>query len=229
MSKNDTDIRRYRRLLRETKRLAEQASMTGSLDKGGRFAVRQYNAVRDHLQDNGVIPEDLFPSLDEDEATFDEIGVACALLDGFLGEDDEQEDPRETRRSRHRPRFSMGFSFGEELKELGETIREHLPEMIQIKVAKEVARELRKEFGEQFREAKEEERAEAMDRLHALAEQLRQNDLTEEQRVELADLLAQLTQEPPRPPEPPVPPHAPHPPHPPHPPMPPRPPDAPML
>lgn len=236
MSKDDMDIRRVRRLLRETKRLAEQASLTGSLEKGGKFAVRQYNAIRQHLQDTGVIPEDLFTELDEDEASFDELGVACALLEGYLEEDEQPEDPRHERRAqRHRPRFGMSFSFGDELKELGETIREHLPEMIQIKVAKEVARELRREFGDQIRNDRadaeanraeaeanraeaEANQAEATARLHTLIERLKHNDLTEEQRTEIAELLAQLTQGRPTPPEPPMPPHAPHPPHPPAPP-----------
>src|ERR1041385_1488284 len=55
MSKNDTDIRRFRRLLLETKRLAEQASMTGSLEKGGRFAVRQHR--RDGLARSQDAPD----------------------------------------------------------------------------------------------------------------------------------------------------------------------------
>jgi len=77
MAKNNAenmDIRKMRKLLRETTRLAERASMTGSLQGGGRIAIRQYNAIRNHLQDEGIIPEDLFQELDEDEATFDELG-----------------------------------------------------------------------------------------------------------------------------------------------------------
>src|SRR5689334_18584129 len=88
-SPNSMDMRRIRRLLRETTRLAERASMTGSLQGGGRIAIRQYNAIRNHLQEIGAIPEDLFQELDEDEATFDELGVVTGMLDGYLEEDGE--------------------------------------------------------------------------------------------------------------------------------------------
>src|SRR5260221_1017319 len=90
MSKNslgNMDLRRIRRLLRETTRLAEHASMTGSLQGGQRIAIRQYNAIRNHLQDMGAIPDDLFQELDEDEASFDELGVVAGMLDGYLEED----------------------------------------------------------------------------------------------------------------------------------------------
>src|SRR5260221_1909134 len=81
------DLRRIRRLLRETTRLAEHASMTGSLQGGQRIAIRQYNAIRNHLEETGAIPEDLFQELDEDEASFDELGVVAGMLDGYLEDD----------------------------------------------------------------------------------------------------------------------------------------------
>src|SRR6266852_4335413 len=91
MSKDKMDLRRIRRLLRETTRLAEHASMTGSLQGGQKVAIKQYNAIRNHLQDEGIIPEDLFQELDEDEATFDELGVVAGMLDGYLEDDDESD------------------------------------------------------------------------------------------------------------------------------------------
>src|SRR5438270_10509498 len=87
----DMDLRKIRRLLRETTRLAEWASMTGSLQGGGRIAIRQYNAIRNHLQDTNVIPEDLFQELDEDEATFDELGVVTGMLESYLEDEDQCE------------------------------------------------------------------------------------------------------------------------------------------
>src|SRR5438067_12929381 len=92
MGKNNSenmDLRKMRRLLRETTRLAERASMTGSLQGGGRIAIRQYNAIRNHLQDEGIIPEDLFQELDEDEATFDELGVVTGMLESYLEDEDD--------------------------------------------------------------------------------------------------------------------------------------------
>ena len=80
---NQPEIRRIRRLLRETVKLAEHASLTGSLDKGSRIAIRQYNHIREHLQEIGAIPEDLFQGLDEDDATFDELGIVCGMLEGY--------------------------------------------------------------------------------------------------------------------------------------------------
>ena len=69
------NIRKIRRLLHETKKIAETASLTGSLQGGARIAIRQYNSIRNHLQETGAIPEDLFQELDEDECSFDELGV----------------------------------------------------------------------------------------------------------------------------------------------------------
>src|SRR6266700_4164161 len=91
------DLRRIRRLLRETTRLAEHASMTGSLQGGQRIAIRQYNAIRNHLQDMGAIPDDLFQELDEDEASFDELGVVAGMLDGYLEEDLDEGEASEGR------------------------------------------------------------------------------------------------------------------------------------
>ena len=151
---DNMDLRKIRRLLRETTRLAERASMTGSLQGGGRIAIRQYNAIRNHLQDTGVIPEDLFQELDEDEATFDELGVVTGMLESYL-EDDEEGAPegegepgpedreaRRARRARRHGRFEWGAWLGPEgagfwnpqalrdLQQMGEELREHLPELL---------------------------------------------------------------------------------------------------
>ena len=149
------DVRKMRRLLRETTRLAERASMTGSLQGGGRIAIRQYNAIRNHLQDNGVIPEDLFQELDEDEATFDELGVVSGMLDSYLEDEDEgapdvdgergpeDREARRGRRGRRHGPFGWAAWCGPEaarmwgdpetlkdLRQMGEELREHLPELL---------------------------------------------------------------------------------------------------
>ena len=120
----DMDLRKIRRLLRETTRLAERASMTGSLAGGVRIAVRQYNSIRNHLQDQGVIPDDLFQELDEDDATFDELGVVAGMLDSYLEDDesthpdgerpgDEEKASRQARRDRRRNRWGWaGWDWG---------------------------------------------------------------------------------------------------------------------
>jgi hypothetical protein len=142
-----------RKLLHGTTRLAERASMTGSLQGGGRIAIRQYNAIRNHLQDEGVIPEDLFQELDEDEATFDELGVVAGMLESYLEDEDDGEESesergpddaeRRGRRGRRHARFEWGAWFGpggsrilndphalRDLQQLGEDLRMHLPELL---------------------------------------------------------------------------------------------------
>ena len=131
MSSNDLEIKRVRRLLRETARIAEHASLTGSLEKGSRLAIRQYNAIRAHLENTGVIPEELFPELDEDDCQFDELGVAAKLLDGYL--DDEAEPGKEesgNRRKRVEVKFGAGMGEFGDFKGLAEMIRASLPEIV---------------------------------------------------------------------------------------------------
>jgi len=147
------DMRKMRRLLRETTRLAERASMTGSLQGGGRIAIRQYNAIRNHLQDNGVIPDDLFQELDEDEATFDELGVVTGMLESYLEDEDEVGDEEtcgegdESRRGRRAKRHGRwnwqvfanpdAWKFWSDpqtmrdLQQVGEELREHMPEILE--------------------------------------------------------------------------------------------------
>ncbi len=83
------NIKQVRRLLRAITDLARESSMTGSLDKGAKIAIRQYNGLLNHLSETGAVPEDLFAfaRLDEDEG-FDELGVACTLLNAYIEEDD---------------------------------------------------------------------------------------------------------------------------------------------
>jgi len=82
------NIKQARRLLRAITDLARESSMTGSLDKGAKTAIRQYNGLLNHLSETGAVPEDLFSGLDEDEDRFDDLGVACTLLNAYIEEDD---------------------------------------------------------------------------------------------------------------------------------------------
>jgi len=135
MSPKEMDIRRLRRLLRETARIAEHASLTGSLEKGSRLAIRQYNAIRDHLENIEAVPESLFPELDEDEDGFDELGVAAKLLENYLEDDPEDAPAPPKEKSRH-----LEFKFGtgsfedagdlRNLRNIGEILRSHLPEIL---------------------------------------------------------------------------------------------------
>jgi hypothetical protein len=140
MSPKEMDVRRLRRLLRETARIAEHASLTGTLEKGSRLAIRQYNAIRDHLENIEEVPADLFPSLDEDEDGFDELGVAARLLDNYLDDEVDAEGPPPKGKTKHLEfRFGTGgFTDGGDLSNLrniGEIIRSHLPEVLREHMA----------------------------------------------------------------------------------------------
>ena len=82
------NMKQAKRLLRALSDLARESSLTGSLEKGARAGVRQYNGLLNHLSETGAVPEGLFSHLDEDEDKFDELGVACILLNAYLDEDD---------------------------------------------------------------------------------------------------------------------------------------------
>lgn len=167
---NQPEIRRIRRLLRETVRLAEHASLTGSLDKGSRIAIRQYNHIREHLQDIGAIPEDLFQDLDEEEATFDELGIVCGMLEGYLADDDEIQDGGG--KNSAKVVGMVGLKELEDLKEIGKVIRESLPDFlrkqspgglpdairIEIERSMEAAHSAREHVREMEREARHAER-----------------------------------------------------------------------
>ena len=81
-------MKQAKRLLRTMSDLARESSLTGSLEDGSKAAVRQYNGLLGHLSENGAVPRGLFTQLDEDEDSFDELGVACILLNAYLDEDD---------------------------------------------------------------------------------------------------------------------------------------------
>lgn len=150
------EIRRIRRLLRETIRLAENASLTGSLNKGGRIAIRQYNHIREHLQEIGAIPEDLFQSLDEEEATFDELGIVCGMLEGYLVDDEEIMNEG---KGPNKVQVGMvGLKELDDLKEIGKVIRESLPNFIQKGAQGGLPDAIRSEIERSVREAEREMR-----------------------------------------------------------------------
>jgi hypothetical protein len=213
MSKNNMekiDLRRIRRLLRETTRLAEHASMTGSLQGGQRIAIRQYNAIRNHLEEEGAIPEGLFQELDEDEATFDELGVVTGMLDGYLEEDLEEGEAfegREGRAGRREERRHRRFTLGlghleglEELRNLGEAIRECLPELARVKAKRKFGKGCDWDVKVEVQTDDEEEspvrrQEEISAEMQEIAEEFQREDLEFQERLELAKRLAELGRE----------------------------------
>jgi len=76
-------------LLDEIKSVATTASLTGGLRRGGRTLVAIYNKCLDAAEREHPGLQDLFPHLEADEGTsLDEVGVAAALLYGYLRPDD---------------------------------------------------------------------------------------------------------------------------------------------
>ena len=86
------------KLLKEIAEMAEEATLTGSLEGGAGRTIQRYNAILTTLVDRGKIPEGLFTPLPE-TATFGEVGVESKMLVGFLkGEDDDREGGSSGRR-----------------------------------------------------------------------------------------------------------------------------------
>jgi hypothetical protein len=195
-NQNQLELRKIRRLLQETIRLAEKASMTGSLEGGGRMAIRQYNRIRDYLEENDFIPNDLFQGLDEDNTTFDELGVVTSMLDGYLADEPVPVHPVPPPPPGG-PSFSMNFGHQKELEELralGELIRENMPEWLRARQEEaQAARE--SERGAENLAELDRRLAEVSAQFQAAADRMGHGDLSEQQRAELIDQLAQLGQE----------------------------------
>jgi len=119
------NMKQAKRLLRAMSDLARESSLTGSLEDGSGAAVRQYNGLINHLSENGAVPRGLFTQLDEEEAGFDELGVACILLNAFLDEDDAVPPAPPAP-----PNMAVAHPDSEELRELRELrdlLRERMP------------------------------------------------------------------------------------------------------
>jgi hypothetical protein len=187
------EIRRLRRLLREIADLAQHSSLTGSLQNGAPSAVRRYNAVLSQLEQQGMVPDGLFQPL-ADGTGFDELGVESALLAGYLKEFTE-DTPKPTPSNHNSPVFNIGMNGLkdlEALRDLGKVIREQFGNLAGGQAQSEPEAEA---SGPATLSEVESRLAEVGAKLQAVAEQLRRDDLTDEQRIELAEQLSRLGQE----------------------------------
>ncbi len=91
MEKNrKREIRQMRKILNEITGMAEEEAFPGGIAT----VVKRYNAILRHLESHAVLPAGLFQTLsEEEEPSYDEIGVECRLLNGYLQEDEEDESP----------------------------------------------------------------------------------------------------------------------------------------
>lgn len=190
MSETKVEVRRIRRVLRETVRLARDASMTGSLEDGRRSSLTQFNSSVRYLESVGALPGGLFQPL-ADEASFDEVGVAAAQLAGYLEEEGEETTASVTPAGSNVIVVS-GLKAFKELKEFGQHFRDHLPEWFEERMGK---REDDPEKIAAHLTEIENRLAEVGGKLQTVAEQLRRGDLSDQQRAELAEELASLGRE----------------------------------
>jgi hypothetical protein len=119
----DAELRRIVRMLEKTARMAEHATLTGSLSNGKGYAIRSYNAVVEHLANSLQVPPTLFPLLPE-SASLGDVGIASAQLAEYLRVDlvDSSENV-----------FFKGFFTKGELGEIAEMAREHVLEQLRRK------------------------------------------------------------------------------------------------
>lgn len=78
------EIKNIGNMLAKTAEAAEQAGITGIYEDGARRCVLQYNASVTRLEALEAVTVGFFQLLPED-ASFGEVGIACAQLAAFLG------------------------------------------------------------------------------------------------------------------------------------------------
>jgi hypothetical protein len=192
----EKEIKRIIRLLESTANMAEHASLTGTLKEGQKVSVRQYNAILDRLREIEEIPGTLFPPLEE-EASFDEVGVACKQLAAYL---QEEEEPAKSR-PRERPFLedSPIINIGGDLKDLGQLIRDALPEWVQKGRWDIFTPEKEPKESEPARESEpqnlndlESQMSELGAQLQVMAERLRRESLSPDEIQRLADRMREL-------------------------------------
>jgi len=192
----EKEIKRMIRLLESTAKIAQDASMTGMLEQGQKASIRQYNAILDRLKETEEIPDVLFPPLEED-ASFDEVGVACKQLVAYL---QEEEEPA---KARSREQFRVGdmpiINIGGDLKDLGELIRNALPEWmkkghIDIFTPEKEPKESKpaEESETQNLNDLESQMSELGAQLQVMAERLRRESLSPDEIQRLADGMREL-------------------------------------
>jgi len=191
----EKEIKRMIRLLKSTAEIAQDASLTGMLEQGQKTSTRQYNAILERLKETEEIPDVLFPPLEED-ASFDEVGVACKQLVAYLKEDEEPEKTR-TQKASTGAHFKI-VNAGGDLKDLGQLIRDALPDWMK-KESEEETDEEETEETESPEESEasnlnglESQMSELGAQLQVMAERLRRESLSPDEIQRLADGMREL-------------------------------------
>jgi hypothetical protein len=192
----EKEIKRMIRLLESIAKMAEESSFTGAFKQGQKVSVRQYNAILDRLRETEEIPDVLFPPLEED-ASFDEVGVACKQLVAYL---EDEEEAEKSRRSTGGTHHSPIIKIGGDLKDLGELIRDSLPEwMKQEKKEEKPEEEPKASEPTEASETQnlslnelESQMSELGAQLQVMAERLRRESLSPDEIQQLADGMREL-------------------------------------
>ncbi len=190
----EQEIKRMIRLLESTAEIAEGASLTGVLKQGQKVSVRQYNAILERLKETEEISGELFTPLEE-EASFDEIGVACKQLAAYLR---EEEEPAKARPYGGPMIGALQIKAGD-LKGLGELIRDALPEWMKKEHEDEPEEEPKESEPAEESEAQnpslnelESQMSELGAQLQVMAERLRRESLSPDEIQRLADGMREL-------------------------------------
>jgi hypothetical protein len=150
----------------------------------------------ERLKNTEEIPSELFPILEEN-ASFDEVGVACKQLAAYL---QEEEEPAKSR-PRERPFLedSPIINIGGDLKDLGQLIRDALPEWVQKGRWDIFTPEKEPKESEPARESEpqnlndlESQMSELGAQLQVMAERLRRESLSPDEIQRLADRMREL-------------------------------------
>ena len=187
-------------MLNTTAKMAEHASMTGSMSEGQKAGIRQYNNVLKHLQETDTIPEGLFVSVEED-ASFDELGVSCSQLAAYLEGMTEEPKVRNGRSGNvNAPYINMAGCLPDmipDMKEMGKMIRNAMPSWIREQMEKEEPEEEEQEDKEPEADMNDLESriAELGAQMQVLAERMHREELSSDEIRKLADQMRELGQQ----------------------------------
>jgi hypothetical protein len=106
--------------------MAEHAEQTGSFESAVRNYVKRYNAIVEHLEDNDIVPEELFPRLEE-ETDFGQLGAEATLLAGYLDDLVEETPPPASGKGSKAPDLGMMVALAPflESRELSKLLQGH--------------------------------------------------------------------------------------------------------
>ena len=89
MSKNE-NTQHHVKAVRELAKLAEHASLTGTLDEGRERAIDRYNWSLSKLEEAGSIPKGMYQQLGN-SATYSELAVEARLLGASASQEEESD------------------------------------------------------------------------------------------------------------------------------------------